>query len=107
MNLFVEVFGIRLFSFGGALAIEIGQCKECFGLFGGSLSISIVDIYGCLRIKSLRSAFNGNFYKWHPQPQQESGKFPLKICLLASILFIFGNNVVVKSLKHCKKYYIL
>ena len=107
MDLFVEAFGVGLFLFRGALAIRISRCKERSNLFGGSSSTFMVDIYSCFGTRSLESAFDGGFCEGHPRPRREGDKFPLETGLLASISFIFDNNVVAESLKYCRKCHIL
>lgn len=56
---------------------------------------------------SLKGAFNIGFYEKRLRLQQKDGKFLFKTDLLTGILFIFDNNVVAKSLKPCKKCYVL
>lgn len=68
MNLFVKAFGVGLILFGEALAININQYRECFSLFKGSLSTSMIDICNCFKTTSLESAFNDGFRKGRPQP---------------------------------------
>lgn len=69
MNLFIKTFSVVLILFGETLVIGIGQYRERFGLFKGSSSTSIVDICNCLRIRSLKGAFDGSFRGRRPQPQ--------------------------------------
>ena len=107
INLFVEAFGVELFPFGGALAISYGQCGECSSLFRGSSSTSMVDIYGCLGARSLGSPFDDGFREKRLRSWQEGGKFLLETGFLAGNSFIFGNNNVAESLKHCRKCHIL